>query len=173
MEPSAEQASTPQGEANIQTPTSPEPIKSNKPKALIATAIACAILAVAGITFGVYEMINANQKSQQISELKVYIEGKNTKITELETTISELNAGNKDAEAVEVVESEAEENSDNTATIILGDIIDENETNTVFKIGQCTADGPSVKCPITTPNGEALISFLTTDHVLRLSLPND
>lgn len=50
----------------------------------IATAIAC-VVAVCGIGFGVYGMIQSSQKDNQISNLKVQVEDFNGKITTLET----------------------------------------------------------------------------------------
>lgn len=50
----------------------------------IATVIA-SIVAVCGIGFGVYGMIQSSQKDSQISDLKVQVEDSNGKITTLET----------------------------------------------------------------------------------------
>ena len=157
------------------------PSKPSKPKALIATTVICAILAVAGIGFGVYGMLDANQKSQQTSDLKTDIANKNTTITELESTISDLKAKSEKIETVEIAESATTPTNpeptvreeDNTIAVVLGDKLAENETRTVFKIGECTADGPSVKCPITTAKGDALISYNSNDSFLRFTLPNN
>ena len=51
--------------------------------------------------------------------------------------------------------------------------LDENETRTVFKIGECSADGPSVKCPVDVNGKDALISYNSTDGLLRLTLPKE
>lgn len=56
-----------------------------KGKGLVAGMVACAILAVGGIAFGAYGMIQNSQKDNQISDLKVQIEDSNGKITALET----------------------------------------------------------------------------------------
>ncbi len=56
-----------------------------KGKGLIAGMVACAILAVGGVAFGVYGMMQSSQKDNQISDLKVQIEDSNGKITALET----------------------------------------------------------------------------------------
>lgn len=159
------------------TPLAP-PNKSQKQKGLIFGIVICAILAIAGIAFGVYEFLDSNQKSAQISDLKTDVADKTTKITELETTISNLDAEKESVNIAEsgIITDDSESETtiqDGTAAVILGDIIDENETRTVFSIGQCTADGPSVKCPITTPNGEALISYVSNDSILRLTLPKN
>ncbi len=59
--------------------------KQNSGKGLkIATAIA-SVVAVCGIGFGVYGMVQSSQKDNQISDLKVQIEDSNGKITTLET----------------------------------------------------------------------------------------
>ena len=85
MEPSTEQAPAPQTEADIQAPIIPEPIKPKNSKALVATTIACAILAVAGIAFGIYGMIQANNKSNEIAQLKVQIKNQDGTVTTLNT----------------------------------------------------------------------------------------
>ena len=59
----------------------------------IATAIA-SIVAVCGIGFGVYGMIQSSQKDNQISDLKVQVEDSNGKITTLETEKIETTDGN-------------------------------------------------------------------------------
>ncbi len=56
----------------------------------IATAIAC-VVAVCGIGFGVYGMMQSFQKDNQISGLKVQVEDSNGKITTLETEKIETN----------------------------------------------------------------------------------
>ena len=57
---------------------------SNEKKWKIATVIA-SIVAICGIGFGVYGMIQSLQKDSQISDLKVQVEDSNGKITTLET----------------------------------------------------------------------------------------
>lgn len=178
MEPTqTETTSTPASKQSLETPTATSINKNQKPKSLIFGMVACVVLAIAGIVFGVYEFMDSDQKSQQISELKTSIDNKTTKITELETTISNLNAKNEIIDiGSETTTSDSKSETttqSGTATIVLGDILDENETRTVFNIGSCTADGPSVKCSITTPNGEALISYVTTDYILRFTLPKN
>ena len=71
-----------------QSTQSTQPSKAKKSKAnkpLIATAIVCAVLAVAGIGFGVYGMLQTNSKSSEISELKVQISDKDKIISEFES----------------------------------------------------------------------------------------
>lgn len=55
----------------------------------IATAIAC-VVAVCGVGFGVYGMIQSAQKDKQVSDLKVQIEDKDGIITELGTDKIEI-----------------------------------------------------------------------------------
>lgn len=159
----------------MQTETT-QPSGNQSKKGMMFGMIACAVLGIAGIAFGVYGMIESNNKASEVSTLKTSIEDKTTTITELETKLSNLSTK---SEATITPESEAAISSTEstetagTASIVLGEILDENETRTVFNIGSCTADGPSVKCSITTPNGEALISYVTTDYILRLTLPNN
>ena len=59
----------------------------------IATAIA-SVVAVCGIGFGVYGMMQSSQKDNQISDLKVQVEDSNGKITTLETEKIETTDGN-------------------------------------------------------------------------------
>lgn len=59
----------------------------------IATAIA-SVVAVCGIGFGVYGMLQSSQKDNQISDLKVQVEDSNGKITTLETEKIETTDGN-------------------------------------------------------------------------------
>ena len=66
--------------------------KPKNSKSLIATSIICAILALGGIAFGVYELMDSNQKSSTISALENEKLEKEAKIAELETTISNLEA---------------------------------------------------------------------------------
>ena len=150
---------------------------NTKSKGMICAIIISVIFGLAGIAFGAYGMVQSNNKTSEISELKTNVNDKSAKIEELETTISNLNTKEEatvQESAIIVSESETQTKQDNeTASIILGDVIDENETRTVYKIGDCSADGPSVKCSISTNNGEALISVVTTDSILRLTIPNN
>ena len=84
-------------EQNIDTGASMVPTVDNKQKGgnglKIATAIAC-IVAVCGIGFGVYGMMQSSQKDSQISDLKVQIEKTDGTVTtieapEIETTTND------------------------------------------------------------------------------------
>ena len=81
-------------EQNINTEAPTVPVVDNKQKSgnglKIATTIAC-VVAVCGIGFGVYGMIQSSQKDSQISDLKVQIENKDGTIAELETDKIEIN----------------------------------------------------------------------------------
>ena len=59
----------------------------------IATAIAC-IVAVCGIGFGVYGIIQSSQKDSQISTLNSEITGLKQSVEELENTITDMNTNN-------------------------------------------------------------------------------
>ena len=172
-------------EQNADTGAPVVPVVENKQKSgnglKIATAVAC-VVTVCGIGFGIYGMLQSSQKDSQISDLKVEINDKSTKIEELETKISDLD--NEVEEVVTDVETATTTNPDatdqktsnnnsETAAILFGAMIDKNDDRTVFKIGDCTADGPSVKCPVTVDGKDALISYNSNDSILRLSLPND
>lgn len=146
----------------------------------IATVIAC-VVAACGIGFGVYGMMQSFQKDNQISDLQVEINDKSAKIDELEAEISNINSKKEEvainAEAIttnpDVASQESSSDSSETAAISLGTMLDKNDSRTVFKIGDCTADGPSVKCPAIVDGKDALISYTSNDSILRLSLPND
>ena len=57
--------------ANPDSTLNTPPLKTpTKPKTLIAATIICAILAIASITFGIYEFLDSNQKNQRISDLE-------------------------------------------------------------------------------------------------------
>lgn len=75
-------------EQNADTSVPVAPVVENKQKGgnglKIATVIAC-VVAICGIGFGVYGMIQSSQKDNQISDLKVQIEDSNGKVTTLET----------------------------------------------------------------------------------------
>lgn len=163
------------------TPITDKASKNSGNGLKIATAIASA-MAVCGIAFGIYGMVQSAQKDNQVSDLKVELNDKTVKIAELETEISNLN--NKtdeitiDTEVTATAEPDDNKqptsNSNNeTAAIHLEAMLDKNDERTVFKVGNCTADGPSVKCPVTINGKDALISYTSTDSVLRLTLPND
>ena len=167
------------------TPVTPvAPVVENKQKGgnglKIATAIAC-VVAVCGIGFGVYGMMQSAQRDSQISDLKVEVNDKSAKIDELETEISNLDSKKEEVvintETIttdpDVTSQEPNNNSSETAAILLGTILDKNDSRTVFKVGDCTADGPSVKCPVTVNGKDALISYNSTDSILRLSLSNN
>lgn len=179
----------PNSEKKPEDITAPAPLPTagaKKPVGLMIATAVCAVVAVGGIAFGIYGALESSRKSQRISDLEATIVNKDAKIAELEAEISGLSV---DAPAPEapVAEPEAEEpteptepaepsvpsKNDNEAIITLGDKLDSNDSRTVFKIGDCTADGPSVKCPVTVDGKEALISYNSNDSILRLTLPND
>lgn len=73
---------------NSSTPgaTSHQTKKSNSVKGLIAGMVVCAILAVAGIGFGVYGMLQTNSKSSEIAELKLKISDQNQKLNTIDSS---------------------------------------------------------------------------------------
>ena len=87
---------------------------SKKPTGTTIAMIICAFLAVFGIAFGVYEFLNNNKKTEQISNLETELETKNSTITELEFKISNLESETIEPEATTTENSE-------TATIVLGE----------------------------------------------------
>ena len=81
-------------EQNADTGTPVTPTMDDKQKSgnglKIATTIAC-VIAVCGIGFGIYGMMQSFQKDNQISDLKVQVESKDGTIAELETDKIEIN----------------------------------------------------------------------------------
>ena len=84
-------------EQNTNTGVPMTPTVDNKQKSVnglkIATAIAC-IVAVCGIGFGVYGMMQSSQKDSQISDLKVQIKEDDDTITTIETPEIETTTNN-------------------------------------------------------------------------------
>ena len=105
----------------------------------IATAIAC-IVAVCGIGFGVYGMIQSSQKDNQISDLKAQITKKDETITNLEAKISEketviidVDSDNEiklsDTEAQTLIESKRQELGYNTWTTGVAKVTKKGDDN--------------------------------------------
>ena len=84
-------------EQNADTGAQMTPVIDNKQKSgnglKIATAIAC-VVAVCGIGFGVYGMMQSSQKDSQISDLKVQIKENDGTITTIETPEIETTTDN-------------------------------------------------------------------------------
>ena len=173
---------------------------SDQPKtnnALKITTAICAILALAGIAFGVYELMDANQKSSKISALENTVSEKEAKIAELETTISNLEAESETQPEIENTTQPTDGTNPNTEptttqpteqatasenpTIQLISEVADTDTTKVYKIGECTADSGtgasphySLKCHVTINGKDSLISYHDGDNnILRLSLPKN
>lgn len=73
MGPSQTEA-TPISVSNQSSGMSSEVSINKKSKSLIIGVIFCVILAIIGIVFGIYEFMDSNKKSQQISDLEAQIE---------------------------------------------------------------------------------------------------
>ncbi len=159
--------------------------KQQKPKALIITTAICAVLAVAGIAFGIYTLLNSNQKDTQISALKTDLSEKEITIAKLEDNISILEAKTSTtaeiddiAETREVTETDTNGES---ATIELISELADTDSSKVYKIGECTADSGisasahfSLKCHVNIAGKDALVSYHDDDNnILRLSLPKE
>lgn len=69
---------------------------SKSVKGLSAGMVVCAILAVAGVGFGVYGLIESNQKSDQIAQMRVEISDKDAQIADF--AADELNITDSDIE---------------------------------------------------------------------------
>lgn len=82
-------------EQNVDTSAPMTPVVENKQNGenglKVATAIAC-IVAVCGIGFGIYGMMQSSQKDSQISDLKVQIKEADGTVTTIETPEIETNA---------------------------------------------------------------------------------
>lgn len=178
------------------TPTQSE----NQPKtnnALKITTAICVILALGGIAFGVYELMDSNQKSSTISALENEKSEKEAKIAELETTISNLEAESETQSEKENTTESTEETNPTTETTttqpadtsatseaptiqLISEVAD-TDTTKVYKIGECTADSGtgasphySLKCHVTINGKDSLISYHDGDNnILRLSLPKN
>ena len=169
----------------LQNNTSPvtSPEKQQKPKALVITTVVCAALAVAGIAFGIYALLDSNQKANQISALKNDITEKEATIAKLEDDFSILEAKTSTTTEIDdTTETEAVTETDTngeSAAIALISELDDTDSNKVYKIGECTADSGtaasahfSLKCHVTIAGKDALISYHDGDNnILRLSLP--
>ena len=85
-------------EQNADAGASITPVVDNKQKCgnglKVATAIAC-VVAVCGIGFGVYGMMQSTQKDSQISDLKVQIKEDDGTITTIETPEIETTTNNE------------------------------------------------------------------------------
>ena len=79
--------------ANQDVMATPEPSAPTNKKGnsgLKIATIVCAILAVAGLGFGIYELLQANSAKQQISDLKIEItkeDGKTIAVADLDESI--------------------------------------------------------------------------------------
>ncbi|MBR2709553.1 hypothetical protein IKE72_00535 [Candidatus Saccharibacteria bacterium] len=90
-------------DSNISAPTEKKPVKKNK--GLVAGLVVCILLALGGIAFGVYGIMQSSQKDNQISDLKVQIEDKDGTIKTLEA--EKIEAINE-SQTVEIIDSTAE-----------------------------------------------------------------
>ena len=187
MDASSDFITTPT-QSTITPPSTPDS-KPQKPKGLIVTIIILAVLALAGITFGIYALLDSTQKSSKISSLENTISEKEATIAELDTKASnletELNSSKENNDSMEITEATSETttetSSESTNTIELVSEIAETDTTKVYKIGECTADSGtgasshfSLKCHVTIAGKDALISYHDRDNnILRLSLPKE
>ena len=91
-------ASTQSLEPPVATPTN----KNKKSKGLIFGVVFCAILAIGGIVFGIYELMDSNQKSQQISELKAQVESQGDNVSLDDATVIATKPTQNDPEVKEL-----------------------------------------------------------------------
>ena len=100
-------------EQNADTGIPAAPMAENKQKSgnglKIATAIAC-VVAVCGIGFGVYGIMQSSQKDSQISDLKVQVDNLNGRIAALGD--KEIETANENDAAIDVIDSTKENPED-------------------------------------------------------------
>lgn len=94
-------ASTQSLELPVATPTN----KNKKPKGLVFGVVFCAILAIAGVVFGIYELVDSNQKSQQISELKAQVESQGDDASLDDATAIATKPTQNDSEVKELIDT--------------------------------------------------------------------
>lgn len=133
----AAQVSTPNQSSGAPVP----PTNANrKSKGPVIGMIACAILAVAGISFGVYSLIQANEKSKELANLKVQIENQDGSVAALEADEVVVSDDEKT-----ITISDPMKNDTNVRKIV--DIMQEvaTETSGVGNIKSYDVDFPLVK----------------------------
>ena len=96
------------------TPEPSAPTNKKENSGLKIATIICAVLAVAGLGFGVYEMLQANSAKQQIADLKIEIKNNDGTTTTLETDKIEI--------------------KNDTKTIIITDTVKENDATDVKEV---------------------------------------
>jgi uncharacterized protein HemX len=162
--------------------------KNKNSKGLIALVIIFALLAIGGIGFGIYEIMDANNKSSEISSLKTQVGDKDEKITTLENEKNEI--ADKYNELVANTTTTGDANTTSTtsnpepaATVQApttsstkdSDVILEN----VLEFGTCVGDQAagapegemiSVKCSVTTTDGSGTLFYTSGSKTLRFIL---
>lgn len=83
--------------APSQSTTKPKPATKSKSKGLLIGLIICAVLAVAGIAFGIYGVIASNHYSSMVDDLKSMIEEKDKTIASLKQLVNS-NQNNADTD---------------------------------------------------------------------------
>ncbi len=86
-------------------------------KGMMMGMMACAVLAIAGIGFGVYELMQANSARQQIADLKVEIKNNDGTTTTLDTDKIEIK---DDANTIVITDSNKENETADVKKVVLG-----------------------------------------------------
>ena len=89
---------------SLELPVASPANKNKKPKGLVFGVVFCAILAIAGVVFGIYELVDSNQKSQQISELKAQTENQEEVVNSSDTAVGIIDLTQNDANVRAVVD---------------------------------------------------------------------
>ena len=154
-----------------------------KGKGAILGMVFLGILAVAGISFGVWEMMSANQQKEelnsQITTLKQQNSELQNKISELQATIEESQSSNNNGSSTsteilppEVGTAEAVlENSIFTIKNSAGEIYLQSEDIAVEEIISCEPGATEVPatlvCKVKTPTGEGQFTYDYDEHSLE------
>ena len=190
--PQAEVAAVETVEVKENVPMGEAPKKDNmfentpkKSNGMLIGLILCLILAIGGIGFGVWAMMDGNQQKEQlnsqISSLKQQNNTLEDKITELQAEVDSYK--NASADVYEILPPEWGEAEavivDNKFTIKngKGEIYmqwDEQEVNEIVSCDSGTSENQlPMTCVVKTPNGEAKIIYDFDEHSLEFIEENN
>lgn len=138
--------------------------KPSKSKGMIAGMVVLALLAVGGIGFGVWAMMDGNSQKEQlngkISDLESEIVQKNDKISELESKSS--------SSSVQQQQEYLDEGQGEFTIIEIGDCIMDSGT-----VEDGAKNNEILKCRATTSNGEGIFTWDSDSNRLRFVLESD
>ncbi|MBR3324268.1 hypothetical protein IKG24_01875 [Candidatus Saccharibacteria bacterium] len=184
-----ENTHTSQNTDRTQNAVSSEIMNGSKKKnsnGLIASTIIFALLAIGGIGFGVYGMVNMNNKSSEISDLKIQVKDQDEKIAILESEKSEMTSRIDELMASAATASDADAGNSQpaapaqtptTSNTKASNVILENVLK--FNYSKCIGDqdpgapegvGISVKCPVTTTDGDGTLFWNSDSKEIGFAL---